>query len=158
MLAEADINSTDVAHINRRTWKMFIWLLKDLKRIHESIYYFSLTPEEWPRGLLGLSQQLSPEGWEHTPHSWCSISPQSQRDRRQMSQVQGPLGKTSSAKRARYYTLMEERWLSHSSSGRKGSSAANAPRWNAIMNTTFSRLLSALTVRSLYIFLSWWVK
>lgn len=32
------------------------------------------------------------------------------------------------------------------SSGRKGSSAANAPRWDTVMNTTISRLLSTFTV------------
>lgn len=44
------------------------------------------------------------------------------------------------------------------SSGRKGSPAANAPRWDTVMNTTISHLLHLYCRGSLYIFLCWRVK
>lgn len=73
-----------------------------------------------------------------------------------MSWVQGSLSKTGGAKGACYYpptdgTLAVLR--AHPPGEKKGSLAANASRWNAIINVTVSGLRSALTASSLlYVF------
>lgn len=98
--------------------------------------------------------------YQRHPHSWLwleylnavrhSVFLQSPGDCERMKWVlEGSLSKTGSSKRDHYYALKSEHSLSHSLSmdvsfGKKGSSAANASRWNMIMNTTVSHLFKTL--------------
>lgn len=90
----------------------------------------------------------------------CLVSPQSPGEHEQMKQVRGSPSKTGCAQTHYYYTLSDKRSPSQSqwdsSSGRKSSFAANASRWNVIMNTTVSHLLSTTTVGFLFFKLVRW--
>lgn len=77
-----------------------------------------------------------------------------------MSQVQRSVSKTGSTKRASYYTLVKERWLSHELVLREGTQLSRKRTQVERHNEHKKRLSSPLSLDcgvSLYI-LSWWVK